>query len=43
MFELQGEYLEVTLEDVNFISGLSLRGAPVNLEGTSRGGDLLSV
>ena len=43
MFELQGEFLEVTLKDVYFISILSRRGASVNLEGTERGGDLLSV
>ena len=43
MFDLQGEFLEITLEDVYFISGLSRRGALVNLEGTGRGGDLLSV
>ena len=43
MFDLQGEFLEVTLKDVYFIFGLSQRGAPVNLEGTGRGGDLLSV
>ena len=43
MFDLQGEFLEVTLEDVYFISGLSRQGASVNLEGTGIGGDLLSV
>ena len=43
MFDLQGEFLEVTSEDVYFISGLSRRGASVNLEGTGRGSDLLSV
>ena len=43
MFDLQGEFLDITLEDIYFISSLSRRGAPVNLEGTSRGGDLLSV
>ena len=42
-FDLQGEILEITLEDIYFISSLSRRGAPVNLEGTGRGGDLLSV
>ena len=40
-FDLQGEILEITLEDIYFISGLSRRGAPVNLEGTGTGGDLL--
>ena len=43
MFDLQGEFLEITLEDIYFISSFSWRGAPVNLEGTGRGGDLLSV
>ena len=42
-FDLQGEILEITLEDIYFISGFSRHGAPVNLEGTGRGGDLLSV
>ena len=40
---MQGEILDITLENIYFISGLSRRGAPVNLEGTGRGGDLLSV
>ena len=43
MFDLQGEVLEITSEDVYFISGLSRQGAPMNLEGTGRGGDPLSV
>ena len=42
-FDLQGEILEIALEDIYFIAGLSQRGTPVNLEGTGRGGDLLSV
>ena len=42
-FDLQGEILEIALEDIYFIVGLSQRGTLVNLEGTSRGGDLLSV
>ena len=42
-FDLQGEILEVALEDIYFITGLSRRRTPVNLEGTSRGGDVLSV
>ena len=37
MFNLQGETLELTVEDIYFITGLSRRGAPVNLEGTGRG------
>ena len=36
-FDLQGEILEITLEDIYFISGLSRWGAPVNMEGTGRG------
>ena len=43
MLDLQGEFLEVTSEDVYFIFSLSRWGAPVNLEGTIRGGDLISV
>ena len=43
MFDLQGETLEITSKDIYFIVGLSWRGAPVNLEGTDRGGDPLSV
>ena len=43
MFDLQGESLDITSEDVYFIAGLSRWGAPVNSEGTSRGGDPLSV
>ena len=39
MFDLQGETLEITSEDIYFIAGLSQRGALVNLEGTGRGGD----
>ena len=43
MFDLQGESLDITSEDVYFIVGLSQRGAPVNLEGIDRGGVPLSV
>ena len=43
MLNLQGETLELTMEDIYFITGLSQRGAPVNLEGTGRGADPLSV
>ena len=43
MFNLQGETLELTVEDIYFITGLSQRGAPMNLEGTGRGSDPLSV
>ena len=42
-FDLQGEILENALEEIYFISGLSQRGTPINLKGTDRGGDLLSV
>ena len=42
-FDLQGEILEIALQDIYFIVVLSRRGAPVNLEGNGRGGDLLSV
>ena len=31
-FDLQGEILEIAMEDIYFIAGLSRRGAPVNLE-----------
>ena len=43
MFDLQGETLEITSEYIYFIFSLSRWGASVNLEGTSRGGDPLSV
>ena len=43
MFNLQGETLELTVEDIYFITGLSQWGAPVNMEGNGRGGDPLSV
>ena len=43
MFNIQGETLELTSQDIYFITGLSHQGAPVNLEGTGRGGDPLSV
>ena len=43
MFNLQGETLEITTEDMYFITGLSRRGESVNLEGIGRGGDPLSV
>ena len=42
-FDLQGEILEVTVEDMYFITGLSRRGILVNLEGIGRGGDPMSV
>ena len=38
-FYLQGEILEITIEDMYFITGLSCKGIPINLEGTRRGGD----
>ena len=43
MFDLQGETLEITSDDIYFIASLSQRGSPINLEGTGRGGDPLSV
>ena len=43
MFDLQGETLEITSEDIYFITSLLWQGASVNLEGTGRGGDPLSV
>ena len=42
-FDLQGEILEVIVEDMYFITGLSHKGIPMNLEGTGRGGDPMSV
>ena len=43
MFDLQGEFLEITSKDIYFISSLSQQGSLVNLEGIGRGSDLLSV
>ena len=43
MFDLQGESLEIASEDIYFIAGLSRWGDPVNLEGTDKGDDPLSV
>ena len=42
-FDLQGEILEIAMEDMYFITGLSCRGIPVNLEGIGKGGDPMSV
>ena len=42
-FDLQGEILEVALKAIYFIMGLSRQGTLVNLKGTSRGGDPMSV
>ena len=42
-FDLQGEILEVFVEDMYFITWLSHRGIPVNFEGIGRGGDPMSV
>ena len=42
-FDLEGEILEVTLEDIYFSTSLSRWGTPVNLEGTSRVSDPMSV
>ena len=43
LFDLQGETLEICVEDMYFITGLSRKGMPVNLEGTGRDGDPMSV
>ena len=43
IFYLQGEILEITVEDIYFITGISHKGMPINLEGTGRGGDPMSV
>ena len=43
MSNLQGETLELTVEDIYFITGLSQWGPPMKLEGIGRGGDPLSV
>ena len=43
LFDLQGETLELTIDDIYFITRISRRGTPVSLEGTSRGDDSLSV
>ena len=43
LFDLQGGTLEINSNDIYFIIGLSYRGAAINLGGTSRGGDPLSV
>ena len=42
-FDLQGEILEVALEDIYFIMVLSRLGTPINLEGTGKGAYLMSV
>ena len=42
-FDIQGEILEITLDNLYFIVGLSRRGIPMNLEVNSRGGDPMSV
>ena len=42
-FDLQGEILEIALEDIYFIMRLSCRGIPMNLEGIGRGGDPMRV
>ena len=42
-FDLQGEILEVTVEYMWFITGLYRRDIPMNLKGTGRGGDPMSV
>ena len=43
LFDLQGKTLEFTVDDIYFITKLSRRGTPVNLEGIGWGSDPLSV
>ena len=42
-FDIQEEILEVLVEYMYFITRLSRRGMPMNLEGTGSGGDPMSV
>ena len=42
-FDIQRDILEVTVEDMYFITRLSRKGILVNIEGTSRGGDPMSI
>ena len=42
-FDIQGEILEVIVEDMYFITGLSCRGMPMNIKGIGRGGDPMSI
>ena len=42
-FDIQGEILEIIVEYMYFIMGLSHRGIPMNLEGSGRGSDPMSV
>ena len=43
LFDIQGEISDIMVEYIYFITGLSRRGMPMNLEGTGRGGDPMSV
>ena len=43
LFDLQGEDLELTIEDIYFIIGIYHRGTLVNLEGTGTSRDPLST
>ena len=43
IFDLQGEILELTIDDIYFIKELSRRGIPVNLERTGTSGDPMSM
>ena len=43
LFELQAETLELMIEEIYFITGLSHRGGTMNMEGIVLGGDPLSV
>ena len=43
LFDIQGEILDIIVEGIYFITGLSHRGMPVHLKATSRGGDPMSA
>ena len=43
LFDLQGETLEIIVEYIYFIIGLSRRGIPINIEGIGRCGDPMSL
>ena len=43
LFDVQGQTLELSIDDIYSITGLSCMGTPMNLEGTDRVYDPLSV
>ena len=43
MFDLLGKTLELIIKDIYFVTGLSHRGATVNLGGIGLGGDPLNI